>query len=311
MFNNRLSGSIEYYKRRSEDLLSNVIFPSILGFNSALINAGEMENKGIDVSLKGLIINKKDFKYNTTLNLGYNKNTVTEVDVPENTPFAYTILRSPLKDKPLRYLYSYQFEGLNEEGDPLFLNEEGELVNRDIDVVEALKYEGTTTPKVYGGWVNQFSYKGLTLRALTSFKFGHVFRNTNFMDYASLPNAFGGNHYIHKDFENRWQTPGDELTTDIPRIPTTRTDATLDTYQTYYKYGSQHVDDASHIRLREVVLGYQLNDKITNLAGFKRLSISLQATNLALINFNKWDVDPESLIFKIRPTFTLSLNANF
>ncbi|GAA4234641.1 SusC/RagA family TonB-linked outer membrane protein [Postechiella marina] len=311
MFNNRLSGSIEYYKRRSEDLLSNVIFPSILGFNSALINAGEMENKGIDVSLKGLVINKKDFKYNTTLNLGYNKNTVTEVDVPENTPFAYTILRSPLKDKPLRYLYSYQFEGLNEEGDPLFLNEEGELVNRDIDVVEALKYEGTTTPKVYGGWVNQFSYKGLTLRALTSFKFGHVFRNTNFMDYASLPNAFGGNHYIHKDFENRWQTPGDELTTDIPRIPTTRTDATLDTYQTYYKYGSQHVDDASHIRLREVVLGYQLNDKITNLAGFKRLSISLQATNLALINFNKWDVDPESLIFKIRPTFTLSLNANF
>ncbi|QVY65009.1 SusC/RagA family TonB-linked outer membrane protein [Polaribacter sp. Q13] len=311
MFNNRLNGSVEYYQRKSEDLLSNVIFPSILGFNSALINAGAMENKGVDISLRGLVVNKKDFKYNTTLNFSYNKNTVTEVEVPEDTPFAYTRLRSPLKNKPLRYLYSYQFEGLNEEGAPMFLNENGELVNRDIDVVEALKYEGTTTPKVYGGWINQFSYKGFTLRALTSFKLGHVFRNTNFMDYANLPNTFSGNHYIHKDFESRWQNPGDETTTNIPKIPTTRTDATLDTYQTYYRYGSQHVDDASHIRLREVVLGYQLDDKITRSAGFNSLYVSFQATNLALINFNKWNVDPESLIFKIRPTFTLSLNANF
>ncbi|WP_405291786.1 SusC/RagA family TonB-linked outer membrane protein [Algibacter sp. Ld11] len=311
MFNNRLNGSIEYYERKSEDLLSNVIFPSVLGFNSALINAGKMENKGIDISLRGLILKTKNFRYNTTLNFSYNKNTVTEVDIPNDTPFAYTVTQTPLVNTPLRYLYSYQFEGLNDEGDPMFLNENGELVNRDIDVVEALKYEGTTLPKFYGGWINQFSYKDFTLRALTSFKLGHVFRNTNFLDYSDLPNKFGGNKFIHQDFESRWQNPGDEATTNIPRIPTTRTDAVLDTYMTYYRYGSQHVDDASHIRLREVVLSYNLNPKVTSLVGLNNLSINLQAKNLAVINFNKWNVDPESFIFKQRPTFTIGVNANF
>ena len=311
MFNNRLNGSIEYYNRKSKDLLSNVIFPSILGFNSALINAGEMENKGVDISIQGLVVDGEKFKYNSSLNFSYNKKEVTKVDVPDETPYAYTVLRSPLVNTPLNYLYSYQFEGLNSEGDPQFLDENEELVNRDIDVVEALKYQGTTTPKFYGGWVNQFSYNNFTLRALTSFKLGHVFRNTNFLNYAELPNKFGGNHYIHRDFENRWQNPGDEAITDIPRIPTTRADASLDTYTTYYKYGSQLIDDASHIRLKEVVLFYELSEKTARSAGLNRLSVSFQATNLALINFNKWNVDPESLIFNLRPTFTLGLNANF
>lgn len=311
LFKNRINGSVEYYNKKSEDLLSNVIFPSILGFNSALINAGEMENKGVDISLRGLVVDSKDFKYNTTLNFSYNKNTVTKVDVPDDTPYAYTIAQTPLVNTPLRYLYSYQYEGLNDEGDPVFLNENGDLVNENINVVEALKYEGTTLPKYYGSWINQFSYKGFTLRALTTFKLGHVFRNTNFLDYASLPNTYGGNHYIHEDFENRWQNPGDEATTTIPRIPTTRADATLDAYSTYYRYGSQHIDDASHIRLKEVVLSYNLSPKVTNTIGFNSLSFNVQARNLALINFNKWNVDPESFIFSQRPTFTVGINANF
>lgn len=311
LLNNRISGYIEYYERNSEDLLSDVIFPSTLGFNSALINAGEMENKGFDLSLTVEAIQTKSFNYTSTLNLGHNKNAVTKVDVPENTPFAYTIARTPLLDKPLRYLYSYQYAGLNENGDPTFLDENGDQVNEDIDVVEALKYEGTTTPKFYGGWINQFNYKNFTLRALTTFKFGHVFRNTNFLDYSTLPFTFGGNHYIHEDFQQRWQNPGDEETTDIPRIPTTRVDATLSMYADYYRYGSQHVDTASHIRLREVILSYAFNESLLNHTGIDQASLSLQATNLALINFNKWNVDPESIIFGNVPTFTLGLNINF
>ncbi|GAA3604413.1 SusC/RagA family TonB-linked outer membrane protein [Flavivirga amylovorans] len=319
LFNNRISGSIEYYERKSQELLSNVIFPSILGFNSALINAGEMVNKGLDISIRGDVVKTKSFNYNTTLNFSFNENEVTKVDVPNDTPFTYTVTRTPLVNTPLRYLYSYQYQGLNDEGDPLFLNENGELVNDVIDNVDALKYEGTTLPKFYGSWINQFTYKGFTLRALATFKFGHVFRNPDFLDYNQLPNIFGGNHFVHEEFENRWQNPGDEANTNIPRTPTTRADATLAMYSNFYKYGSQNIDDASHIRLREVVLSYQLDQKIANKIGLNGLSINLQGRNLALINFNKWDVDPEGLIvtqnkptfFTQRPTFTIGVNANF
>lgn len=311
LFNNRISGSVEYYERKSQDLLSNVTFPSILGFNSALINAGKMTNKGLDISIRGQVVRTKAFNYDTTINLSFNKNEVTEVDVPEETPLAYTAFRTPLVDTPLRYLYSYQYEGLNDEGDPVFLNENGDLVNDVIDNVDALNYEGTTLPKFYGSWVNQFTYKGFTLRALTTFKFGHVFRNTNFLDYNVLPTTFGGNHFIHEEFENRWQNPGDENTTNIPRIPTTRAEAGLARYSNFYRYGNQNIDNASHIRLREVVLSYELNPKIANKVGLNALSINLQGRNLGVINFNKWDVDPESIIFTQQPTFTMGVNANF
>ncbi|OEK08956.1 hypothetical protein A8C32_13685 [Flavivirga aquatica] len=319
LFDNRISGSIEYYERKSQELLSNVIFPSILGFNSALINAGEMVNKGLDISIRGDVVKTKSFNYSTTLNLSFNENEVTKVDIPDDRPFTYTVSRTPLINTPLRYLYSYQYQGLNNEGDPLFLNENGDLENDVIDNVDALKYEGTTLPKFYGSWINQFTYKDFSLRVLTTFKFGHVFRNPDFLDYSQLPSRFGGNHFIHDEFENRWQNPGDETSTNIPRIPTSRADASQDMYFNYYRYGSQNIDDASHIRLREVILSYQLNQKIANKIGLNGLSINLQGRNLGLINFNKWGVDPEGLIdtqngptfFTQRPTFTIGVNANF
>ncbi|AUP80680.1 SusC/RagA family TonB-linked outer membrane protein [Flavivirga eckloniae] len=319
LWNNRLSGSIEYYERKSQDLLSQVSFPSILGFNSALINAGEMENKGFEIGLNALAVNGKSFKYNTSINFSYNKNEVTKVEVPEETVVRFLFFSDPILNKPLRYLYSYRYNGLDSNGDPQFLNEnnevvnvEGQLANGDnasINNVEGLVFEGTTTPKYYGAWVNRFSYKNFFIRALTTFKFGHVFRNTdNFLDYSDTRLPFLTN--VHADFDNRWRNPGDENSTNIPRLPDAPGDLDREGYR-YYRSGDHLVDDASHIRLREVVLGYNLSSKVANKLGLNSLSLSVQGNNLALINFNKWNVDPENQLFGLRKTFTLSVNANF
>ncbi|WP_299671849.1 SusC/RagA family TonB-linked outer membrane protein [uncultured Polaribacter sp.] len=322
ILNNRINGSIEYYKRRSDDLLAPVSFPSLLGFNTALINAGEMQNTGIDIGIRALVLHSKKFKYNTTFNFSFNKNEVTRVEVPEETVTTY-LNGEPLLNRPLRYLYSYKYAGLDGEGFPQGTNENGELIDYNgnktdengnlidaqITNVDALNYEGTTTPKYYGAWINNFEYKGLSLRVLTTFKLGHVFRNTNTLNYGVLPGNISNTH-IHEDFENRWKNPGDENTTDIPRIPIDRNDALTPGYR-YYVFGNNFVDSASHIRVKEIIVSYNLASKISKAIGLNNLNISAQARDIGVITFNKWNMDPENFVLPLRPTFTLSLSTNF
>lgn len=312
-FQNRFSGSIEYYRRKSEDLLAPVSVNSTLGFDRALINAGEMENKGFDIQLNGEIVKTAAFSYTTRVNFSYNKNEVTNVDVPNQTTSTYLIYREPLKGKPLRYLYSYNYAGLDSKGDPLTYNENGNLVNVDgnnkdgssslINNIEALRYNGTTTPKYYGSWINNFSYKNLSLRVLTTYKLGYVFKNTNVLDYTSI-----NDRHINSDFDKRWQNPGDENITNIPRIPTKANDVFKVGYD-YYAKGNQFIDDASHIRLKEIILGYQIDKKALSRTGFAQLGFSFQVSNLGQINFNKWNIDPESLFLPTKPTYTFNITA--
>ena len=321
LFNNVVSGNVDYYYKKSTDLLSPVSFPSVYGFNNATINVGEMENEGVDVNLNINVAQKTDLKYSTTLRFSHNKNTVTKVDVPEETVDTY-LSGQPLVDIPLRYIYSYKSAGLDANGDPLTLNENGQLVdvNGRIDVdgtleeapiqnTDALVYSGTTTPKYYGSWVNNISYKNFYVRTLVTYKLGHVFRNTNVLDYRSQANNFVQAN-IHSDFENRWQNPGDENITSIPRIPTERNDAYNLGYY-YYANGDQFVDSASHIRFKEIIFGYNFDSKVLENTGLDTFRISLQARNIGLINFNKWNEDPESFYLPTTPTFTLNFTLNF
>lgn len=324
-FDNRLTGSIEYYNRNSQDLLSNVAVNSTLGYNTALLNVGKMNNRGVDVNVNIGVIESPTFSYQTTFNFSYNKNEVTKVDVPTETAFTY-LAGQPLEGKPSNYLYSFNYGGLDEEGYPTGINENGDsvdyygqiedgdgnLIYDPIVNTEALVYNGTTTPRYYGGWVNTFNYKGFFLRSLTTYKLGHVFRNTDFLDYSSLTGNPSAISNIHKDFDDRWQNPGDELTTTVPRIPEDEYAAFAGEGYEYYALGHQFVDSASHIRFREIVLGYNFTDTaFLDRIGIKKLGVSVQARDLGVINFNKWDKDPESIILKRNPTYTLNFNLNF
>ena len=228
------------------------------------------------------------------------------------------LLGQPLEGKPLRYIYSFESAGLDANGDPLTLNENGQLVdvNGRIDVdgtleeapiqnTDALVYSGTTTPKYYGSWVNNISYKNFYVRTLVTYKLGHVFRNDNVLNYGRQTTA-----YIHSDFENRWQNPGDENTTSIPRVPTGPNDVGSSGYF-YYANGDQFIDSASHIRFKEIIFGYNFDSKVLENTGLDAFKISLQARNIGLINFNKWNEDPESFYLPTTPTFTLNFTLNF
>lgn len=312
-FNSRVNGSVEYYSKYSEDLLGNVSLNSTYGFETALMNTAAMSNKGIDCNLNVQIIDKA-FKWNTGFLFSYNKNRVEKVEMPSSTVLGY-MQGNPMEGKPLGYMYSYRWAGLSNSGTPQIYNEKNELIgNAPLLDPAALHYDGNTVPKYYGSWQNELHYSGLTLSMLITYKMGYKFRRPT-VGYTSLNYSIDRN-FIHEDFERRWRAAGDEKLTDVPKIPQNFSDAN-GYYDSYSQYSTKTVEDASHIRFKEVILSYNLPKMFIKPALLKSLTVGVQARNLGVILFNKAGIDPEVdpvLMgggLPIRPEYSFSIKAVF
>ncbi|MDE5421960.1 SusC/RagA family TonB-linked outer membrane protein [Ancylomarina sp. DW003] len=313
LWKNRVSGSLEYYSKKSTDLLGNVSLNSTYGFSSALMNFAEMSNKGIDASVNVKIVDKK-VKWNTTLNFSYNKNRVEKVEMPDETVSSYMSATARV-GKPLNYMYSYKWAGLSNEGLPQIFNENGEVIDHEtqLEDYKALKYEGTTTPKYYGSLNNVVTYKGFRLSVLMTYKMGYKFRIPT-ISYSSLNSSLNRN-WVHEDYDKRWQKAGDEAYTDVPVLPANFSN--IGRYFGSYSSNSSHlVESASHIRFREVILSYNLPKEWLKSVGIKGLTIGTQARNLGVITFNDSGIDPENIpslggYGTPKPEYTFSLKATF
>ncbi len=311
---NSLFGSLEYYDKYSTDLLSNVALNATYGYSSALVNAGEMSNKGIDASI-GVRPIKKTISWITVLNFSHNKNVVEKVEFPDETVSGY-FSGDPMKDKPLSYMYSYRWAGLSSEGAPQIFNENGDVIdfNTELTEVSALKYEGSLTPRYYGSWKNTFSFKNISLTTLLTYKIGHVFR-VKTLNPTDITTSYYKNH-VHSDFEKRWQKPGDEDVTDVPRLMDLTSDYT-GFFSGYTTRSDNTVESASHIRFTEITASYDLPKRLLEPIGLSRLSIGGQVRNVGVIVFNDKDIDPENQAtidgtdLPRRPEFSLSLKATF
>lgn len=318
LWNNRLTGSLEYYSKESVDLLGDVSINSIYGISSAKMNTGEMTNKGIDFSVNVGILNK-DFKWNAIANFSYNKNRVEKVELPDESINgaidSHWGFASNRVGKPISHLYSYKWAGLSAEGKPQVYNKAGDIIDdfTELEEVADLKYEGTTIPKYYGSLQNVLSYKGIRLSMLITYKLGHKFRKPT-ISYSDLKNAYTLNG-VHEDFDNRWKKADDEKVTDIPVLLDNPGDMGA-YWENYTAYGSHNVESASHIRFKDVVLSYDLPKSWFQTIGFKALNVGAQVRNLGVITFNDSNIDPENIIGvsgfgKIRPEYTFSLKARF
>jgi TonB-linked SusC/RagA family outer membrane protein len=313
-FNSRVNGSLEYYNKYSTDLLGNVSLNSTYGFQSALMNTAEMSNKGFDWNLNVLIIDKA-IKWNTGVNVSYNKNRVEKVEMPSATVSGY-MLGSPMVGKPLGYMYSYRWAGLSAEGTPQIYNELNEKIGSKTPLLDplALYYEGVTVPKYYGNWQNELSYKGLRLSVLVTYKLGYKFR-TPTISYSSLT-SYSSRNYVHEDFDSRWKQAGDEDFTDVPKIPQNSYDVN-GYYDSYSSNSTKMVEDASHIRLKEIILSYEMPKFIIKPLYLRSLNVGAQVKNVGVLLFNKSGIDPEvSPVLlgggvPLKPEITFSIKAIF
>lgn len=309
LFKRRIQGSLDYYNRRSYDLLSNSILDATVGFGSAERNIAKMTNHGIELNLNAQVLDGP-FGIDIDVNLGYNKNKVTDVLSPNKTATTYIAGLQPIQGLPLNYLYSYRWAGLSELGEPQIFDADGAIkswADGRVTDVNALAYAGTTVPPYHGGMFIHMHYKGFTLSPQFTFKAGHKMRlNTTRMD---------GYPRITADIANRWQQPGDEAFTDIPRTYDYRTSNPV--WTDYYQKSDRWVDDASFIKLRSITLDYRLPSAWIQKV-FTDAHISFQANNFLLWSANKQDTDPDyvdlstgSLELAAPKSYIFSLNFKF
>jgi TonB-linked SusC/RagA family outer membrane protein len=289
-FNNRINFAFDWYKRNNYDLIGTINTMGIGGQTTKYANVASMKSHGVELTLSTKNIVSKDFKWNTDFIFSYAKNEVTELDTKARIIDMISGTGFTLAGYPVRSLFSIDFKGLNDEGLPTFINENGDLTVSEFNFQDRenrdyLVYEGPTDPTVTGSFGNVFQYKGLKLNVFITYAFGNVVRldpvfSRKYSDLDALP----------REFVNRWTQAGDEAFTNIPVIADKRMDEN-DSYlrRAYnaYNYSTERIAKGDFIRMKEISLSYDFPKSLIAPLKLSNLSLKLQATNLFLIYADK------------------------
>ena len=287
--NNCINVEFDWYKRDNYDLIG-IVNTQMGGMKYG--NVASMKSNGVELSLSTTNIKTKDFSWTTNFIYSHTHNEVTDlenfqrvIDLVSGTGFA-------LEGYPVRSLFSIPFKGLNNEGLPTFLDQDGNVTTtgiyfqeRDPEKLGFLEYSGSVDPTDVGSFGNIFKYKGFTLNVFITYSFGNVVR----LDPV-FKNAYNDLNSMPKEFANRWMVPGDENFTTIPVIASKRqnqNDNSLSYAYNAYNYSTERIAKGDFIRMKEISLGYDFPSSIISPLKVNSLSLKLQATNLFLIYADK------------------------
>jgi TonB-linked SusC/RagA family outer membrane protein len=284
LFNNRVSGEFSWYNKKTTDMLLAVPTPSTSGTTSVLGNVGEMENKGIELSINSTNVVTRNFKWTTSFNAARNKNKMLKLDgqqkeiLPSDARYANAVIIG----QPIGIFYGAKYAGVDPaNGDPLFYEQDGKTTTNVFG--DAGKFIiGDPNPDWIAGISNTFAWKGLEL----NFLFQGVFGN-------QVQDGAGGFMSASADwFDNqtrdqlkRWQKPGD--VTNVPQARLNRFgDFDSPSMSTRYIY------DATYVRLKNLTLGYNLPQNVLSKAKLSNARIYVSGVNL--LTFTKYPGwDPE------------------
>lgn len=302
---NRLSGSVDVYQKKTSNLLGNVPTNTFTGYSSIIGNLGDLQNKGIELSLNSANIRQGNFKWSTILNIAYNKNTITKLNL--STPVTQASARiydSYVANYPAFAVFAYRFVGLDNMGDPQIRLADGTVTKTPYAAKpDDLRFMGTYQPIWNGGLSNMFSYGGFGLSANMVFSLGHVMRrdvneaysgrlsHINVESLSTGSGFMGGN--LRADFIDRWQKPGDELHTNVPAfvVNSSLSDTRRDV--SYYTRADINVVSASYLKLRDITLSYNLPALFLKKLKADQVTLRVQVSNLMLWKANKDGIDPE------------------
>ncbi len=317
----RLSGSIDFYHKNSTDLLGSVQLDPTDGFESALLNYASMVNNGVEVSLDANPISSKNFNWNINLNISYNKNKVTKILDQLKRP-DYIVQEGDLAvGLPLNNIYSYNYAGLDNAGNILLEDENGETKpwTDEVSKKEELIYFGSSVAPWYGGLTSTLSYKNLDFTFNLVYKWGNYFRR-------NISSAYNGGllgERLNKAWANRWQKPGDEKNTRVPKIAynginpyNSEVEGYYDNMYSglYYEYAQDFVYKGGFLRVRDIMLQYHLPDRFLNHIFLDRLDVSCTVSNPFLWTQNNEHYDPEapySMAYDNLRTVTFGIRTSF
>jgi TonB-dependent starch-binding outer membrane protein SusC len=281
LFNNRISGEVDYYIKKTEDLLLDVNLPGNSGFRTQTRNIGQLENKGIEVVINTANL-VGELKWNTSFNYSRNRNKITNL---QDQVIQGDFLSRAVEGEPIGIYYGPKYAGVDpENGDALYWTKDtdGTLVKtNDYNAAEFMKI-GDPNPDFMVGLTNTFSYKGIDFSFLFSGIFGYQVYNGG-GKFMTANGDFFDNQT--RDQLNRWQNPGD--ITDVPQARLFGANGTGES--------SRYVYDAGYVRLKTVTLGYALPKSIIGKAGLQSVRIYVSGQNLlTFTDYEGWDPEVNS-----------------
>ncbi len=320
---NRINVEFDWYRRNNYDLIGLANSQGIGGQIQKFGNIASMRSHGVELSLTTRNIVTKDFSWTTNIIYSHAKNKVTDLETSKRVIDLVSGNGFAQEGYPVRSLFSIPFKGLNEEGLPTFLDQDGNISTTGIyfqtsdpEKLGFLEYSGSVDPTDYGSFGNIFRYKGITLNVYITYSFGNVVRldpvfKKEYDDLTATP----------KEFINRWVVPGDEYKTTIPVIASqrqNRNDTNLSYAYNAYNYSTERIAKGDFIRMKEISVSYQFPRKVTDALRLSNAMMKLQATNLFLIYADKKlnGQDPEffntgGVAAPTPKQFTLTVNLGF
>ncbi|MEM6524788.1 MAG: TonB-dependent receptor [Bacteroidota bacterium] len=292
VLNDRVYGTIDVWRTNNNELLFDVPFLQSGGVNSGTAgdpeasivqNVGSVRNQGIDIEVGGVVMDKGDFKWNSSFNLSFLENEVTDLTGESDTIFDGSI-PTLIVGQPVSFFYLLDYAGVNPaNGRAMTRTADGGLTYNPG--FEDGRVVGDPIPNQFGGWTNTFTYKGITLDIFFQFQLG----NESFLGdlYNILDN--GGNDNRRTDILNSWDEPGD--LTNYPQLTTNGNILGVD--QEFGFIGStRFLSDASYVRLKTLTLSYDFPKSILEKVGLRNFRVFAQGVNL--ITWTEFDgIDPE------------------
>jgi len=285
VLNSRIYGTVDFWRTNNNDLLFNVPFLWTGGVNNSAVtdNIGSVRNQGVDISVGGVIVDTKGFRWSSNINWSFLDNEVTKL-VDSDTIFAGNI-PSLIVGQPVDFFYLLDYAGVNPANGRAMIRD----ANGNLGYTAGFQdgaVRGSAIPSSFGGWTNTFSYKGVTLDVFFQWQLGNEAFSGDF--YNLLANGGVGNRLTAVG-ENTWRQPGD--LTNYPKVTNNGNIEGID--QDFGFIGTNRfMSDASYVRLKTLTLSYDLPQAWLSSIGLRNTRIFAQGVNLLTwTNFN--GIDPE------------------
>ncbi|SEW14898.1 SusC/RagA family TonB-linked outer membrane protein [Chitinophaga arvensicola] len=314
----RLSGSIEYYNKKTSNLIGSVPTDLFTGLSTITANIGDLANQGINININSVNVKSRNFTWNTSVVFAFNKNKLLSYTAPQSyeSQAYFRAIANYVVGYSMEPVFAFKYAGLDNVGDPQIKLANGKITkDPQAPMAEDLVYMGSVVPKFNGGITNTFSYKQFTLSLNMVYSLGAVMRRDVNGFYTGLLNA----HNDSPDFMNRWKKPGDEKITNIPSYTPDINYNYTDRNTNFYTQSDINILSASYLKLREATLSYDLPSVLMNWLKIQSASLRVQVNNVMLWKNNNAGIDPEYYTYKTgyrnirvgEHAFAVGANINF
>lgn len=288
--NDVLTGEIDFFQRKTTDMLFNLPVPQSTGFTSKPVNIGNMENTGVEITLGSRVLDLDNFKWNVNANATHYKNKITKLpDEFKKDGIIRGVQR--LKEGGSIYdFYVVKWGGVDpKDGNALYMlkNKKEDTEYKAVPLNESKaqfskQTIGTSLPYLQGGFGTDFEFFGFDLSAQFSYALGGLVYDAQ---YANLMDPSNNDSNWHKDILDSWKKGNENSSLPRLEIDNRKLNYTTDRFLT----------DASYLAFRNVTLGYTLPKNIINKAKIQYVRVYFVVDNVALWSKRK-GLDPRMSI---------------